>query len=274
MPRYFDAVFTAGSFALAMLVFSCKKNVEPSLLAENISAPKVDKELKKCQIKRITTSYDPYHGPATFTFEYNKKGDPVAVKPSFISEGSTNWLFRYDSKHRLTDFIGAPRENAFEFWQKYVYDDHSRAIKDTIYVWGSFAPESGPLNWYSQWYSDYEYDQQGRISLYTMHSANYPGSFIETRYLYDANGNLVMPGFTYDNKISLFRTNEIWMFITRNYSRNNAIVATSYNSSGLPLGFNAPIPSPLFSFNNSFDGWVLNNSVIEYDCKGNDGTIQ
>jgi len=57
-------------------------------------------------------------------------------------------------------------------------------------------------------------------------------------YAYDMRGNLVIPDYyaeNYDGKVCPLRTNTIFQFIHRNYSQNNPVAATRYNSKGLPL---------------------------------------
>jgi len=65
----------------------------------------------------------------------------------------------------------------------------------------------------------------------------YSGDFSDS-YQYDASGNLVRPGVTYDDKVRIYRTNDIWMFLMRDYSKNNAVVANEYNAAGYPTFVN------------------------------------
>jgi hypothetical protein len=89
----------------------------------------------------------------------------------------------------------------------------------------------------------YSYDSQDRITR--VHQEWGYGSN-DLIYNYDSNGNLIRTGYTpqgqpipliYDNQVNPQRTNEVYMFVARDYSRNNAMAADSYNDKGLPLVF-------------------------------------
>jgi YD repeat-containing protein len=89
----------------------------------------------------------------------------------------------------------------------------------------------------------YTYDNQDRIIKVHRVGNTYSD---ELNYNYDSNGNLVRTGYTlqgqpiplvYDNQVNPQRTNEVYMFVARDYSRNNAMPAESYNDKGLPLLF-------------------------------------
>jgi len=51
-------------------------------------------------------------------------------------------------------------------------------------------------------------------------------------FTYDAAGNRA--AVVHDNKLNLNRTSKVWMFLTRDYSVNNAFVANRYNLNNLP----------------------------------------
>ena len=163
------------AMCIVMVFASCKKDAQPISSTEILSAPKADKELKKCDISRII-SYDPNFMTQTITFEYNKKGDPVSVIPSYIGTGTPRLLFRYDARGRLTDFIGVygnPADNpAFEFWHKYGHNNHGQIILDTTYIFGIYGqgPASGRLVTYGQ----YEYDKEGRMIKIIGQSLSFP----------------------------------------------------------------------------------------------------
>jgi hypothetical protein len=93
--------------------------------------------------------------------------------------------------------------------------------------------------------SQLQYDNAGRIIKEDVHVIEKdftPVSEISTKmYSYDGHGNLVSSIVSaYDDKVSFLSTDPLWMFIHRNYSRNNPLGATGYNSKNLPLGFNEP----------------------------------
>jgi hypothetical protein len=257
MTSSFNAVCTAGCFAVAMLAGSCKKELKPPAIVENTSAPK-GLEVRKCQIIGITV-FNSFLGNKTISFEYNQRGDPVSVTPSVIEDNSPQLLFRYDHKGRLTDYIVSTSSGNYLFWYRYVYGKQNKIIQDTLYFGGTIA--GGPASALLTGWEDYTYDDEGRITR--IQAFGYVPIGIG-EFEYDANGNLASSNARYDDQVSLLRTNEIWMFISRNYSRNNAIPATSYNSAGLPLAFNTdPLPYWFFLY------WLLNYSSVEYTCKGN-----
>ncbi len=67
-------------------------------------------------------------------------------------------------------------------------------------------------------------------------------------YSYDINGNLVLPGITYDNKVNIHRTNKVFMFVDRDYSMNNPFTAPAYNGYGLPQTVGTPTPGSVCLF--------------------------
>ena len=120
----------------------------------------------------------------------------------------------------------------------------------------------------------YEYDQWDRVIKTTRY---YPSSFVQVyEYEYESDGNLEsisefvngnpagVRTFTgYDDKVSIFRTSKIWMFIERNYSKNNLVAADTYNNKGLPTKYN----SPNFGVYRFLYETDISRSDIEYKCK-------
>jgi hypothetical protein len=194
-------------------------------------------EYSICKIKKLTyfTPFD----TTTATFVYNSYGDPVSITPSSIGTGRPQHLFRYNSKRQLTDVIRAYDNGYFETWARYVYDNQGRVIRDTGYAFGQIIdPPSSGLE-LGRFLTIYEYDSRNRITRTVNTSVDHPGSYptIISTYAYDGNGNLVIPGATYDNKINLHRTHRFWMFLDRDYSVNNLVSAGPYNGYGLPEKF-------------------------------------
>jgi hypothetical protein len=194
-----------------------------------------DEDCTACKITKITSiiDFDIDADTVIATFTYTPWGDPASVTPTHISTGNPQYLFRYDSKHRLTDNIGAYDNGYYQEWFHYVYDSHDRIIRDTAYAFGLLNDrtntEFGPA------VTTYDYDSKGRVIHTTMVELWLPYPPREHFYSYDTNGNLVVPGAVYDNKINFRRTNKIWMFLSKNYSVNNAKPVTGYNDKGLPL---------------------------------------
>jgi hypothetical protein len=231
---------------------SCQKNTvdlqDPVLQdgnAVNKTAAREKLIVKKTRIQKIIQLDLPFYYVPTRTgvFEYNKWGDPVRILFDFNSTGdnTTNWIFKYNQKHQLTEAIKSYTNSYFD-WYKFVYDKKGTIIGDTTHYFGQMLgeiPQPGmdtSINYYT-------YDSQDRITK--IHQVFYNVSH-DYFYNYDSHGNLVRTGYTpqgksiplvYDNQVNPQRTHEVFMFVARDYSRNNAITAESYNERGLPLVF-------------------------------------
>ncbi len=216
----------------------------------------------KCQVGFMTYSYS--SEPIGVSISYNSKGDPTSIVQTKPGTGHPNAIFRYDKKRRLTDYIGVFEDGGFEFWHRYVYDKNDRIIGDTSYFFGGMT--DGEPEWYMDGaFVDYEYDQKGRIVHTSQDWFSSPGMPLDIYYSYDGNGNLVVPGVVYDDKVCIHRTNRVWMFIDRNYSENNAY-ATSWTADGLPTSMN------LSDQGGRFAGFYFGKlEDISYQCKGDKG---
>ena len=156
--------------------------------------------------------------------------------PTFMNNPNSRLfkIFRYDDWHRLREFLGDYGNGYYEYWHFYGYDGNGRIAADTTYIFGRMGER--PTNPDQSWFTYYEYDNQGRM---TRAYGIAPGtSTFSHSYQYDAAGNLVQSGAIYDDKVSIYRTNDIWMFLMRNYSKNNAVVANEYNAAGYPTFVN------------------------------------
>jgi hypothetical protein len=233
-------------------ITSCQKNTEllqdPGLQegnTANITAAREKLFVKKVRIQKIIQHDLPYYYVPIRTgmFEYNKWGDPIKILFDFNSsdEHTTNWLFKYNQKHQLTDAIRS-YTGSYLVWSKYVYDHRGTIIRDTTQYFGQMQGEI-PLPGMDTVVNYYSYDSQDRITRVHQEWGNRSNDLI---YNYDSNGNLVRTGYTlqgqpiplvYDNQVNPQRTNEVYMFVARDYSRNNAMPAESYNDKGLPLLF-------------------------------------
>lgn len=247
--------FTQRMFILLLActyLTSCQKNTvdlqDPVLQdgnAVNKTAAREKLIVKKTRIQKIIQHDLPFYYVPTRTgvFEYNKWGDPVRILFDFNSTGdnTTNWIFKYNQKHQLTEAIKSYTNSYFD-WYKFVYDKKGTIIGDTTHYFGQMLgeiPQPGmdtSINYYT-------YDSQDRITK--IHQVFYNVSH-DYFYNYDSHGNLVRTGYTpqgqsiplvYDNQVNPQRTHEVFMFVARDYSRNNAITAESYNEIGLPLVF-------------------------------------
>lgn len=227
-----------------------------------------------CRIEEIT--YHPSFGPDTIfaKFSYDHRGNPTKIISSFIGTGRPSHFFRYDKKGRLVDYLGLNREDAFSyhFWYHYKYDPQGRIIEDSLYLFGNMIngqPQPDGPNFMK---ANYEYDAYNRVKKVTR---IYFYGVEMNEYIYNLAGNLEIVNnyfdshlarsdtFHFDNKVNIHRTNRVWMFLNKNYSRNNSMPATKYNKSGLPLQFRLPEHSG-FNFLTSIE---LGHSDIRYRCR-------
>lgn len=242
---------------IACLLFplaACEKVME--YLEEN-----PDSDIKYCNIKKFTENSGPAAGPRVADFTYNAFGNPVKVIVNNVGTGNPNRFFKYDSHQRLKEYRGEYTNGNYEFWYRYAYAPASnRIITDTVYIFGPIAPE--PTTFFDRRVTHYTYDAGGRIIQTSTVSTVFPGPPVVSTYTYDAMGNLVRPGITYDTKINLHRTNRVWMFLDRDYSVNNPLTADTYNSNGLPTSITLGDGELL----RGFIGFYLNDSDIQYIC--------
>ncbi|MBS1661438.1 MAG: RHS repeat protein [Bacteroidetes bacterium] len=197
------------------------------------------------RIKKITVNAafgNPWDTLA-YTFSYNKLGLPLTVMTSQVTTGNPNCYFKYDKLNRLIWFLRPYEAYAYETWDKYFYNDRNQIVLDSQYVFGTYYDSipvgipkyGGMVRWF-------KYDKQGRIIQRIDSTFRTITPYGEvTNFTYDASGNLVT-GATYDNKVSYLRTNAVWMFLSNNFSVNNAFQADAYNSFGLPVKFNGHYP--------------------------------
>lgn len=126
----------------------------------------------------------------------------------------------------------------YERWDKYGYNDKLQIVADTQYVFGSITGGVPQITGRAAFFK-YQYDTENRIIHETVSSLNNNTISIiaENDFVYNGNGNLVKGATVYDNKLSIYRTNAVLMFITKDYSVNNAFTAAQYNDNALPLRF-------------------------------------
>lgn len=244
-----------GSITLTasmMLLFACTK-------------PPLDTDLrdgnniyKNCRVSRVNGSYS---GARQFT--YNSNNDPTSGIVAAPATGNPNIVFRYNSQGGLVEYTGLYTGNAsFEFMHRYGYLQH-RITTDTMYVFGN---SSNPEISYSKRIKYLQYDKLNRI-VTDSEVYIYPYSGMSVfRYEYNVDGNLVNNSYAgYDSKMNPHRTNRVWMFIDRDYSLNNPVAATAYNSNGLPLSItlNAKTNDKfVFAY-----GYYSGTIDIVYDCR-------
>jgi hypothetical protein len=186
----------------------------------------------------------------------NTHGDPDSVIFDIEtgSAGAHLFYFKYDNMHRLVEYSGwySRETDDYYFIHRYGYEG-SQIVYDTA-QWR----EAG--TWTRM--SLLEYDAEGRVVNETSRDTLPDGQTGTSSegptftYTYNADGNLA--GGNYDDKVSFLRTNEVWTFTQRNYSKNNPDGAIGYNSEDLPLGFSEGHGVQFLQFGGP--------SEIQYDC--------
>lgn len=216
-------------------------------------------EVKSCVITSLRQTWGGEPDVANGTFNYNALGQPVSIL--FDQPGGTGrpgmYFFRYDAQHRLSDFIEAFDSTSYDSWHVYVYNAKGQIVQDSVYTWGEInGHHPSETAYFGPSYTNYAYDDQNRMikaTNYIEEEVSASGSYV---YVYNSAGNVAAyrgDGYepranaVYDNKINVNRTNKIWMFLSRDYSRNNLVPAVSYNEKGLPLAFPSGYYLPFFT---------------------------
>jgi len=235
MARYFRLIL----IAFAVLFYGCRK-----------FDLKFQDPAQHCMIKMMTGLL----GEEQIIhrrFTYDEFGNPVAAEYVETDDGTgtPNFYFYYNDRHQLIRYTGYSTHLLS-------YNSIGQVIIDSAYYYYT----GGDARYEDKYY----YDLFGRISkvvstfYYDIYESEEVGTVTTTNYKYDRRGNLIIPGVIYDNKTSLSRTHPIWMFINKDYSLNNAVKATSYNSEGLPLTFS--------EYNRFLESSIFIQTV-EYDCE-------
>jgi len=245
-------------FIILLSTASCKK-IEKEILKDPCA------DFRLCNIKSYSfPGFSTTYSPNTATFTYDAFGNPLTVTNTEVVTGEPNLIFTYDAAHRLSQFIRPYANGTFETWSKYVYDGSGRIATDTTYVFGVVTP-TGPTDYLEARLTTYTYDATCRIlktsSLVIEGENTGTPPFVQT-YAYDASGNLVRPGISYDNKVNIHRSNKIFMFVDRDYSMNNPFTATSYNAYSFPSLVNLPKPVPSIYFLQRF----IDQASFVYEC--------
>ena len=256
-----------NSFGIPLVIFvafslsGCLKAIEH--IRENPG-----EEIKVCRVEKILTDFHdgPVDGniidfpdPFEVDFHYNAAGEPIDMLSSFsLYNGQNNDYFRYDKLGRLKDFLISYNKSGVIIWNRYSYPQKNQ-IRDSVFDYGgSLITDPNPEQEQFADIVTYQLDPKGRIVKATLEFPSLPGSTFVTNYVYDARGNLVRPGITYDDKVNPFRTSSTFMFIYQDYSVNNPSTthASAYNAYGLPTDITG------------FDvfGGEFGPSTIQYSC--------
>ncbi len=223
--------------AILLLILSgCKKEIDAIKQIEEVGSL-TPTGATYCRIESIWQ--DPFTRDQKFlTVLWDEYENPVAITHPSPSTANPFRIFRYDQWHRLREYLGDYGNGFYESWHFYGYDLNGRIGVDTQYVFGVMGEK--PTTYVERRITTFQYDNQGRIIKSS--SVSNVGSPFENTYAYDANGNLIFPtafGIVYDNKVNFRRTHNLWMFLSRNYSMNNPVIADAYNPAGLPTILNS-----------------------------------
>lgn len=226
-------------------------------------------EVKLCSIEKI--KLDVFGEKNELAVNYNEQEDPVSVlhtKQNVFS--NVDQRFRYDKQNRLTDYITNFSGNTGVLqWHTYTYKNKNTVI-DTVYNYeGKITDDLPPYSATDFRVWVYELDVWGRIIKSIEYNQTSPEPAV-VNYVYNMQGNLLKQGAEYDNKVNIYRTNKVWMFIAKDYSMNNALSTADetikikdYNAAGLPLEYKA-LPA------NEGIGTLMNLNYeqlqVEYNC--------
>jgi hypothetical protein len=230
-------------------------------------------EVKLCNIEKLKLNV--FGEKNVLKFSYDELGNPISIlhgKPNINS--NVDQHFRYDEDNRLKDYLTNYSGNVGVLeWHTYTYINKKTIIDTAYYYEGRITDPHAPYeaNDFAVWI--YELDVVGRIIKSTFYNQISPEA--ETiKFSYDEKGNLKKPGISYDDKVNITRTNKIWMFLNKDYSMNNSLGAKdsnnqvkikSYNSSGLPLQYEA-IPHQLSL--GRFTNLNFEELEVDYTCSG------
>ena len=251
----------ANLLVLLMILNACRKETISPTENEIVSTP-LPGQATYCRIESI---WEHPHEPDQrfFLVLYDEYENPTAVTIPLATTGHPYRTFKYDQWHRLREYRGEYANGFFEFWHFYGFDNNGRIGVDTTYTFGRLGER--PTDYVDRCISFYAYDSEGRIV--SISTACDQGAKFTNSYTYDANGNLVYPaafGITYDDKMNLNRTNDIWQFLNRDYSRNNPFIANEYNAGGFPTKINTTANVASMLWLNEVD---LRRSQIGYGCR-------
>lgn len=156
-----------------------------------------------------------------------------------------NYYFRYDSHNRLKDYLFTDGGGATYVysWDRYTYPAHNIVV-DSTYDYQGMLSDPNPI------YPDnltsvktITQDAQGRNTRIIYWSPYYQ----DTTYIhYDAQGDVILPGVGYDNKVNWYQLSPTWQLVFNDYSKHNPYAPatlvfpasiTAYDQYGLPTAF-------------------------------------
>ena len=202
-----------------------------------------------CHIQKLEFSW-PGGQSTEISINYNADGNPTAMISTGTPSTTEEYHFRYDKYGRLSDFMLTYYGSAggVVIWHEYSYPDKKTIIDSAYEYTGNLNDPVHPTDFsaHGEGIFIYSLDASGRIIKSTEPSSDSSTPPYVTNFAYDVRGNLVRPGVTYDNKVNVYQTNKVWMFVYNDYSVNNPLAQdfspiriTGYNAAGLPTALNS-----------------------------------
>ena len=262
------SLFHIGLAGIVIIFSSCQKDLDTVKQQDEVMGTPLPGQVTYCRIESIWER--PGAPDQIFrVLGYDEFENPRFISTPFVATGSPFYTFKYDNFHRMREHAEEHANGTYNRLHRYGINNDGRIGVDTTYALGGYNAMGQPDNYFSRTISTLTYDAQGRI----IHSSNIttPGPTFPpappvssaNSYTYDSNGNLEVPGATYDNKMNINRTNDIWQFLARDYSVNNRLTTTEYNATGFPVRINHMEP---YNFINS-QSIRIENSRIGYACR-------
>ena len=224
---------------------SCQKEFEEPdspFVPHEVAGTPLPGQSTYCRIESIWEH--PFASDERFRLvQYDEYENPIFITTPSTGTSTPFRTFKYDNCHRLREYRGEYANGDFEFWHFYGYDLNGRIGVDTFYIFAILLPD-GSMRYFERYISKIDYDGQGRISN-VVTDGEFRPFHTEIAYNYDAAGNLIRPasdGVVYDNKMNINRTNDIWQFLSRDYSVNNPFTAAAYNTAGFPTTISSLLP--------------------------------
>ena len=219
-------LYTFAAAAAVLLLSGCSKAID--YIRDNPNGV-----LKQCQVQTLQVNSD---NAGFVNVDYNAAGNPTDMLYHFFdstgpaSPSAVDNHFRYDKRNRLTDYLQNYVFGIFGVqpgavtWDRYSYP-RANIVVDSFFTYGDMliTDPNPPISSFD-YIRIFQLDGEGRITKITQGSG--PGSV--TSFSYDRNGNLVIPGVTYDSTVNPYRTNATWMFVFQNYSVNNPHAQSEY----------------------------------------------
>jgi len=260
MKRRLTLLLASLSGILAIFS-SCQKEMDVTKSGDEIMGTPLPTTALYCRIESIWENPGAWD-QKFWLIAYDEFENPKFITTPVPATGQPFRTFKYDGWHRLRQYRGEYSNGHFENWTFYGYDLNGRIGYDTTYTFGDLGEM--PTNYVYKTITNYQYDAQGRIIRAfgaIMPTAGPPSVPFDEHYSYNADGNLNRPGVIYDLKTNMNRTNDIWMFLRRDYSMHNPFSANAYNATGFPTTINQPVGTAPWLMSD------LSNCQIGYGCR-------